>query len=68
MYQFTGPTSYKMSYQDGNKQILTELRFIHNCVTTFIQWMGRWWALVGAGGRWWPFRTSYFPHEFLKAR
>jgi hypothetical protein len=52
-----------MGYQDENKQILlTELRFIHNCVRTFIQWMGRWWVLVHCG----LFRTSYFPHEFFK--
>jgi hypothetical protein len=49
MYQFIGPTSYKMSYQDENNQKLTELRFIHNCVITFIQWMGRWWVLVHCG-------------------
>ncbi len=49
MYQFIGPTSYRMSYQDENKQILTELRFIHNCVITFIQWMGRWWVLIHCG-------------------
>jgi hypothetical protein len=42
------PISYIIGYQ-GETNILTQLRFIHNWVLTGIQWMVCWWVLIHCG-------------------
>jgi hypothetical protein len=42
------PSSYRIWLPRWN-QMLTESRFIHNWVTTAIQWMVHWWVLVQCG-------------------
>ncbi len=43
-------------------QVLTQLRIIHNWVTTAIQWMVHWWVLVYCG----PSYSTRGVHYFIK--